>query len=58
MDSILNQPPKREEASILDYVSTNIDTDEYFTFSHRDRLEISMRLGSTILYKALRDKSI
>lgn len=56
MDSILNQPPKREEASILDYVSTNIDTDEYFTFSHRDRLEISMRLGSTILYKALRDK--
>ena len=39
MDSILNQPPKREEASILDYVSTNIDTDEYFTFSHRDRLE-------------------
>ena len=48
--SSLNQHLGREELSIMDFVSTNKETDDYFTFFYRESLELLVNLHSIIIF--------
>lgn len=56
IDSSLNQQLGREELSIMDFVSTNKETDDYFTLSYRESLELLVNLHSIIIFNIFKDK--
>lgn len=46
------------EPSLVDFVSTNIDTDDYFTFSHQQYLDIQMTIGTAVIFSILSDNEL
>ncbi|QQY79703.1 hypothetical protein EDD65_11289 [Keratinibaculum paraultunense] len=57
MKSNLNFPPK-EETSFLDLVSSNIDSDDYFTFSHQQNLNVYITVGTAAIFSIMNDKKL
>lgn len=54
--SLLDDSPSHE-LSLVDLVSTNINTDSYFTVSHQQKLSITIEIGGALIWRILQENS-